>query len=520
VSDVDVTIRSGRLHGLENDGVAAFLGVPYAAAPFGENRFQPPRPAPVWEGTRSAARFGAACPQLFPQPAAGDPGGGFWVPLDTGPDCLSLNVWTPDVGGSGLPVLVWIHGGGYLTGGSAMPEYDGRRFAREGIVFVSINYRLNVEGFLYFDDQPANLGLRDQIAALHWVQDNIASFGGDPGQVTIWGQSAGAVSVFGLLGAPPAAGTFRAAIAQSGSPCASATAEQATRVTTRLAELLGVPPTPADLAAVPEDQMWAGVAGMLFEFTDPGTWGDEAFMVTPFRLVIDGDVLPAPILDTIAAGRRADVAVLAGSTRDETGSFLYHIGGLEGPDSDGNYRYLDMPQQWRKAALSAFGLSEVGLARLWRGRPGPANDAELVAAAWTDFGIRIPTLRALSLHAAAGGAAYAYEFDWQLPGFVSSGSLHAIDVPFVFGNLASPVLDRARSVDGSTPAELTSLTGAMHGAWVSHTRHGDPGWRSYEPRQRAAMRFGSASRLTAVDASTLKVWSAHPLCSPTAQPAA
>ena len=209
-----VKTRYGEVRGSVADGVNTFKGIPYAAPPFGANRLRPPQPVAPWSGVRDALTYGPKSPQL-PYPP----------PIDVllpelavpGEDCLNLNIWSRDLGSAGQPVMVWIPGGMFeYHGTGASPWYDGSRFARDGIVCVTINYRVGAEGFLYLGDGNANLGLLDQVAALEWVQENIAAFGGDPGNVTIFGESAGAMSVGTLLSMPRAEGLFRRAIAQSG----------------------------------------------------------------------------------------------------------------------------------------------------------------------------------------------------------------------------------------------------------------------------------------------------------------
>jgi para-nitrobenzyl esterase len=201
--DAVVTTLHGRLRGRAAEGVYGFLGVPYAAPPFGANRLRPPRSAGLWDGVRDATRYGGAPPQVAPPAAAAD---SVW---DTGmadEDCLTLNVWTPDPGAGGLPVMVWIQGGQFEFGGQA--GYNGSHFARDGVVCVVINWRVGADGFVYLGDgdRDANLGLLDQVASLEWVQENIAGFGGDPGNVTVFGESAGAMSIGALLAMPRAEG--------------------------------------------------------------------------------------------------------------------------------------------------------------------------------------------------------------------------------------------------------------------------------------------------------------------------
>src|SRR6266566_1041723 len=189
--DTVVRTQLGAVRGATIEGIAVFKGIPYAASPFGARRFQPPQPVEAWNGVRDALTYGAtvAKPPYFPPFDVLLP-----EPAIAGEDCLNLNIWTPDPGKAGLPVMVWIHGGAFANGTGAIPTYDGSRFARDGVVCVTINYRLGVDGFLFLGQGSANLGLLDQVAALTWVQENIAAFGGDPNNVTIFGQSAGGIA--------------------------------------------------------------------------------------------------------------------------------------------------------------------------------------------------------------------------------------------------------------------------------------------------------------------------------------
>src|SRR5205823_8901825 len=242
-----VETRRGKLRGRFGEGAAAFKGVPYAAPPFGANRLRPPRPVESWDGVRDALVFGPKSPQVsYPQGVAE----ALAELVGAGEDCLTLNIWTPDVRPARHPVIVWIPGGMFefhATGASAF--YDGGRFARDGVVCVTIGYRVGAEGFLYLGDGLANLGLLDQIAALEWVQENIAAFGGDQDQVTIFGESAGGMSVATLLTMPRAQGLFRRAIVESGNTPKTTSAGTAERIGRRLAELLGVDATREAIAA-------------------------------------------------------------------------------------------------------------------------------------------------------------------------------------------------------------------------------------------------------------------------------
>ena len=243
-----VTTRYGMVSGTPAaDGVTRFLGIPYAASPTGPLRFAAPQQPTAWTGIRECTAFGATPPKPD-----------YLAPFDTllpeqnipGDDWLTLNVWTPDLAGR-APVMVWIHGGAFANGNSAVPMYDGRAFARDGVALVTINYRLGIDGFALLPDAPPNRGLLDQVAALEWVRNNIAAFGGDPDNVTIFGESAGAMSVTTLLGMPRARGLFSRVIAQSGSAQVGADPADARLVTGELSKVLGFDATAASLTGLP-----------------------------------------------------------------------------------------------------------------------------------------------------------------------------------------------------------------------------------------------------------------------------
>jgi para-nitrobenzyl esterase len=297
---------TGRIRGTTEDGCVAFLGVPFARPPFGTRRFALPVPVPKWDGVRPATAYGPTAPQpdrpftIIPEPViAGD-------------DCLNLNVFTPDLGSVGLPVLVWIHGGGFTAGGNTSPWYRGHRFARDGIVVVSVNYRLGAEGFLAIPGAPTNRAVRDWLAALTWVQDNIASFGGDPDHVTIAGQSAGGVACATLLTTPAATGLFHAAICMSGAIPPKLTADAAGRLTEAIAAEVGVEPTVDALAAVDPARLVAAqepAEKVLAQATPP--------VDARFFPCIDDDLVPADPYGVIARGHAADVPILVGATGEE-----------------------------------------------------------------------------------------------------------------------------------------------------------------------------------------------------------
>ncbi|MEV5413333.1 carboxylesterase family protein [Thermopolyspora sp. NPDC052614] len=459
-----VTVRGGELEGRTVGGVTAFLGVPYAAAPFGANRMRPPQPVEPWTGVRKATEYGPTTPKgdyppqyqpLFPEVV---------IPGD---ECLNLNIWTPDPGASGLPVLVWIHGGSFMNGSGSVGAYDGSAFARDGVVCVTINYRLSAEGFLYVGDDVANLGLLDQIAALRWVRENIAAFGGDPDRVTVAGESAGAMSVTTLLSMPLAEGLFSQAIAQSGAAAHTLTADEGRTVAKYLAEALGVPPTREAIRDVPLDTLVQAASDLVTEVqtaADPAKWGRIAASLLPFAPVVDGSVLPAHPLEAIAAGQGGDVRLLIGSNRDEARLFLVAPNAIDFIDD----ATLD-------AGAGAYGLTLDAL-DVYRGnRPGD-SPGDVLAAVVSDWFFRIPGLRIAEARAAAGTApTWVYRFDRpNIPDNHGFGSSHAAEIPFVFDTINREEL---RPLIGDNPSQ--AVADAAHAAWVSFITDGDPGWAPY-----------------------------------------
>ncbi|WP_211241201.1 carboxylesterase/lipase family protein [Pseudonocardia spinosispora] len=300
-SQVRTTV--GTVRGGWRDGVAVFRGVPFAAPPVGPHRFAAPRPAAPWEGVRDVTEFGPPPPQ--PNRSR------------SGDDWLNLAVWTPSPGRTGLPVVVWISGGGYLACDSANPHLDGTTLAGAGAVVVSAHYRSGFEGFARLDGAPDNRALLDQLAALRWVRDNIAAFGGDPANVTLLGQSAGAGSIAALLVMPASTGLFRRAILQS-VPGTYFTPELATDIATEISAELGRSPRGEELAQLPPDYLVDATRTVTARLSRRACrWGPVAYTPTPFSPVVDGDVLPVAPWTGLADGVLRDVELLIGHTRDE-----------------------------------------------------------------------------------------------------------------------------------------------------------------------------------------------------------
>ena len=432
----------------------------------------------AWPGVRDATSWGPKPPQLpYPPP---------WDRLipERGPlgdDCLNLNIWTPDPGAAGLPVMVFIPGGMFEAGSGA--SYDGSGFARDGVVCVTINYRVGAEGFLYLGEGNANRGLLDQVSALEWVRDNIAAFGGDPGNVTVFGQSAGAMSVGTLLSMPLAEGLFRRAIAQSGGAHQVMSVETARKVTRQLAERLGVSPTREAVAAVPVAgllQAQAELKADLIAHPEPERWGAEVVVdLMPWQPVIDGRIISGRPIDRIRSGAGTGIDLMTGSTLDEYNFFLAPNGAIG-----------QIPAEALSPMITGYGLPvEPTLATYRTARPG-ADPGELLSAIKTDWLFGIPALRLADAHAASPAATYMYQFAWRSPQYGGRlGACHGLDIPFVFDTLP----DGADPLLGSDPPR--QLARAMHEAWVAFATSGNPGWPRYELTRRATMRFDTHPEL-------------------------
>lgn len=477
--NVEVNTHAGRIRGKLSDGINTFKGIPYAAPPFGINRLRPPQPVEPWSGVRDALTFGPKSPQpVYPPPID------VLIPelTNSGEDCLNLNVWSGDLSSTRQPVMVWIPGGMFefhATG--ACPWYDGSRFARDGIVCVTINYRVGAEGFLYLDDGIANLGLLDQVAALEWVRNNITAFGGDPHNVTIFGESAGALSVGTLLSMHRAEGLFRRAIAQSGAAHNVNSATTAQRIGRILAEKLGVAATREAIAALPLDRLLAAQAELrddLVAHPDPERWGHEVVVnMLPWQPVVDGDVIDSPPLDRIASGAGADIDLIVGTNTDENRLFLVPGGAID-----------QVPVEALPVAVAAYG-PPVGptLAAYRAAHPG-ASAGDLLAAIQTDWSWRIPAMRLADAHAKSRASTFMYEFAWRSPQFDGRlGACHALEVPFVFDTLGNGT----ELLWGANPPQ--QLADTMHAAWVAFATNGNCGWPRYDLNRRATMRFDTTS---------------------------
>jgi para-nitrobenzyl esterase len=497
-----VTVAQGRLRGVWREDHWSFSGIPYGRAPVGVLRWRPPLEAERWSDIRDASTFGPIAPQSVAVPGITSPSD----PSSSEPhseDCLSLNVWTPELPespmgtpGKSRPVLVFIHGGGFTSGSGSVFLYRGGELVRNGdAVVVTINYRLGALGFLGHRDLAdpdalvGNWGLQDQLAALRWVRDNIAVFGGDPGNVTIFGESAGGFSVATLLGTPAAKGLFRRAIVQSGGVYVH-TVEEAERSANRLAAVLGLAScTREALEGVPAAELVAATEEMGKRNPDPG------MIPLPFLPVVDGVLLPDHPLAAVANGAAAGIDLLVGTNRDELTLFGLGNPALMALDADGVTRWVEnaVPD------MSAFEVMEAyRSAREARGESIEPN--ALWVAIGTDIVFRWPSLQLAAAHVARGSRAYVYLFDWESPAFGGIlGSCHALELPFVFGAVRLPVV---QVFSGQGPA-VEALSQQMQTAWLSFATSGDPShegigaWSPWGPVDRATMIFGAHTRLEA-----------------------
>ncbi|MFD7813545.1 carboxylesterase/lipase family protein [Streptomyces sp. NPDC059785] len=446
----------GAVRGRYEKGAAVFRGIPFAAPPFGPHRFRPPAPPEPWHGVRDAGTFGPTPPkppysEAFARLLSD--------PVVAGDDCLNLNVWTPDPDpGARLPVMVWIHGGALTRGSSAVPVYDGSTFARDGVVLVSFNYRLGVEGYGLFPDAPPNLGLHDQLAALQWVRESITAFGGDPDRVTVFGESAGAISIGALLASPRAQGLFHRAVLQSGPPEAT-DREKVRRLVRRMAARLRIPATAAAFAAVDRPLLAEAQA-------EVGRRASPVLGGPAFGIVVDGDLVPRDPLRALLDGAARDIAVLAGWTSEEYRLWLAPTGMLERIDRLGAV-----------ALAGAMARCHCGpeVARGYRAAHPDARTSEVVGQLVTDYLLRVP-LHRLAESRTGHAPTYVYEFGWpsNVPD-LDLGACHALELGFVFDTAGVPEAERLAG-----PGAPRELATAMHSAWVRFAVEGHPGWPAWD----------------------------------------
>ena len=484
-----VQTKAGQVRGSEENGAVVFRGIPFAKPPVGALRFCAPEPAEPWDGVRDATAFGPQAPQAE---MPGTPPGA--ATADSA-EWLTVNVWTPDPAARTLPVLVWIHGGAYMFGTASDDRYDGGRFARAGVVFVSCNYRLGTEGFAQIPGVPANRGLLDAVAALRWVRDNAARFGGDPANVTVFGESAGAGVIAALLAMDSARGLFTRAVAQS-VPGTVFTPGLAAGITNAIAAAAGVAPSYEALSRVApmslvEAQM--AVTGRMIEFPQ---WGGVRLTVTPFSPVVDGEVLPRAPWRALLSGVAREVELLTGHNRDEYRLFIA-MSGQTGTITDED----------AATVLDAFAPAPDGAAGYRKAYPD-ADAGRLYELVFSDWLFRMPTLHLAQAHAASGGKTFLYELRAEAPGGGGVfGACHGLDVPLLFGN---PDSLGATLVGEQPPAEFRALGDLMRSEWVNFAASGEPGWPVYGTERRATRVYDLEPDVAAYpEEASRRLWERH-----------
>ena len=481
-----VQTEAGRVHGSSENGLSVYRGIPYAAPPVGELRFCVARPHPGWDDVRDCESFGPIAPQI-PNEALDAMIGA--APQEQSEDCLFLNVWTPGADDAARPVMVWIHGGAFTLGSGSEGLYNGATLASRGdVVVVTINYRLGALGFLHLPAlDESNFGMRDQVAALRWVRANIANFGGDPSNITIFGESAGGMSVSSLMGSPEAQGLFHKAIPQSGAGHHGIEDLQAVTHSQMFCELLGV--DPADAEALQSASVADILAAqqkleeqMLYVAMEDGKQPEM-----PFRPVIDGEFLTEMPIDAVRAGQAASVAALIGCLDEESKLFAAMVP-TEPPNEEDAIAVMD--------GLHGEGRKLYDIYRAAREARGELTTPyEIQTAASGDELFRVPAIRLLDAQSQHSEQTWSYLFDWKSPMLDGAlGSCHALDIPFVFGThgIASEFAGAGVAANGL--AELTMDT------WLAFARTGDPttdnvSWPRWDAETRQTVVMGESARV-------------------------
>lgn len=492
-----VETKQGKLRGADENGISVWRGIRYAKAPVGALRFRNPEPVESWKGIKDATAFGPIAPQI--RRAAKK----MSKPNDEkeSEDCLFLNVWSPAADGKKRPVMFWIHGGGFLTGSGSGTLYDGTNLAKRGdVVVVTINYRLGALGFLYFKDLQGkdnnfenNLGIKDQITALKWVKENIAAFGGDPNQVTVFGESAGAVSVLTLMTLPSAKGLFNKAIVESGVPAGLWQAKTATEVTKRLLSTLKIPVSDLNkLRNTPVDTLNHALEAVMKQYYS------EPSSVRTFWPTVDGDFIPTDLETAAANGKTNGIDLLIGTNNNEANLFaLKRLNAVPTTTKQLDFYTNKLSPDKKKELLSAY-----------KHYPHKSGILEII----TDGIFAVPSMQFAASHA-AHNPTYMYRFDWYSAGLNLYGlkACHGLELPFVFGTFDTKFGKMVHILaNGKT---IHRISDQMQTAWLNFAHTGNPNntgkadWPKYDATTRNTLIYnGKVKTVCDPNGTCRKVW--------------
>lgn len=464
-----VTTKSGKLEGDFQDGIYVFKGIPYAAAPVGNLRWMPPQPTTPWNGVRPAKQYGATAPQNMMAASSNSRFTPSFGDVPQSEDCLFLNIWTPGLDDARRPVMFWIHGGAFIIGAGSESFLDAGILAKRGdIVLVSINYRLGAPGFMNLNEitsgkipSTGNEGLLDQIAALEWVQENIAAFGGNPDNVTISGFSAGGMSVGTLLGLPAARGTFHKAMNRSGAANIIGTLEGAIDISKQYLGILGLKGNDIDgIRNLTTQQILDGQQRLSEKLRE------QENRTTPFQPVVDGKILPELPMLAIRKGSAKNVTLMSGNSRDELKSMNAMNPSLRNLDEAGLIKRLNtmLPPELVPGLVQTYrdSIQQGG---------ATVKPLDILGSVNTDMMFRIPTIRLVEAQRDNGVRAYNYLFVYKSPALDGAlGAMHGLDNPFLFGSLDA-------DFTGNTP-DVQSLATKIQDSCIAFTHTGDPSCES------------------------------------------
>jgi len=466
---VQTTISAGTLLGKRLNGIDIYKGVSYAQPPVNDLRFEKPQPVIPWHGTREAFSPGASAPQLsasYPRLDMPPIVGNGW---QKGSDYLTLNIWAP-TNAVNCPVMVWIHGGAFAIGNKDAAVYDGSEFARSGVICVAINYRLGIEGFIPIPGAPTNLGLRDMIAALQWVQENVGYFGGDVKNVTIFGESAGGISISTLVASPLTAGLFKRAIIQSGNGSLVLPLAIAQRTVDKIAELLHIPPNVQAFRQKTYEEclaVQAKVTKMGAVNLNDANGFNPLVGMSSLAPVYGDDVLPEHPLKLLAKGAGKSVEMLIGTNAEELSFWFAPI-----------YFDILLPKFVARWLLKHVIPDASGILEVYGSNDRHQHGGKVLERVLTDLAFRWPARQYAAAHQ---GQTHVFEFDWSSNACNGKlGACHGVDMPFVFKTLS--VASGPRGMAGMNPPQ--ELADRIHGIWVRYATDGFLPWQPFNTHER------------------------------------